>query len=96
MSKISFLNKFYNGEFNHLCINFYKRNKKFLLLSVSIYFLALFVGVIIGYFIPGSIENFLTSVVKSDRQFVAKNGITTFSIFLHNLTYGYYYHMLQV
>ncbi len=91
MSKIAFLNRFYNGEFNYLCINFYKRNKKFLLLSAAIYFLALFIGLIIGYFIPGLIENFLNSVVKSDKQFVMKNGISTFSIFLHNLTYGVFF-----
>ena len=88
MSKISFLNKFYNSELNYRCMSFYKRNKKFIVFSAAIYFLALFIGVFIGYFIPGSIENFLTSVVKSDRQFIIKNGISTFSIFLHNLTYG--------
>ena len=42
----------------------------------------------IGYFIPGSVENFLNSVVKSDKPFMGKNGISTFSIFLHNITYG--------
>jgi len=91
MSKITFLNRFYKGEFNYLFINFYKRNKKFLQISASIYFVALFIGLIIGYFTPGLIENFLISVVKSDKQFVIKNGINTFSIFIHNLTYGVFF-----
>jgi len=88
MSKITFLDNIFKGKYNDFFIGLYKRNKMFLIVSATIYFLSLFIGLFMGYFLPGSIEHFLANVVKSDKEFVSKNGISTLSIFLHNLTFG--------
>jgi|WetSurMetagenome_2_1015567.scaffolds.fasta_scaffold165550_1 stage II sporulation protein M len=63
----------------------YNRNKKFIIISAGVYFISLIIGLFVGYFVTSPIENFLTSLVKSDRQFVTENGISTASIFFHNL-----------
>lgn len=63
----------------------YNRNKKFLMVSAAFYFLALFIGLFIGYFLPGNIEPFLLSIIRTDRMFVRQNGISTLSILSHNL-----------
>jgi stage II sporulation protein M len=79
MSKITFteLEGFFKG--------LYSRNKKFLIASVVLYLLSVFVGVIIAYFLPATTKSLLATLAKTDRDFVRKNGITTFSIFTHNL-----------
>lgn len=69
--------KFFSGLYN--------RNKQFLILSAALFFLSLIIGLFLGYFLPSSIENFLVSIVKTDRMFVRQNGITTLSILTHNL-----------
>ena len=63
----------------------YNRNKKFLIFSAGLYFSSLLVGIVASYFLPATIKSFLINIVKTDRTFVSKNGITTFSIFTHNL-----------
>jgi stage II sporulation protein M len=79
MSRITFSDLY--GFFKGL----YLRNKMLLQLSAGIFFVSLFIGFLIGYFSPSSIQNFLVGVVKTDRTFVSKNGATTLSIFTHNL-----------
>jgi stage II sporulation protein M len=61
------------------------RNKNLLIVSLSIYFGSLVIGLIIGYFYTAPIKNFLNVLVKTDRQFLGKNGLSTVPIFLHNL-----------
>ena len=63
----------------------YNRNKKFLIVSAAFYFLALIIGLFIGYFLPGNIEPFLLSIIRTDRMFVRQNGISTLSILSHNM-----------
>lgn len=63
----------------------YSRNKKFLIASAVLYLLSVFIGVIIAYFLPATTNSLLATLAKTDRDFVRKNGITTFSIFTHNL-----------
>lgn len=79
MSKIS------STEFISFFKGLYIRNKNFLIVSTGLYFLSLFIGVLASYFLPVAIKSFLVNIVKTDRTFVSKNGITTFSIFTHNL-----------
>jgi stage II sporulation protein M len=63
----------------------YYRNKNYLILSAALFFLSLGIGLFLGYFLPSSVENFLITIVKTDRMFVRQNGITTLSILTHNL-----------
>jgi len=63
----------------------FHRNKNLLIVSFSLYFGALVLGVLVGYFYTDPIKNFINVLVKTDRQFLSKNGLTTSSIFLHNL-----------
>ena len=79
MSRITFT------ELGGLFKGLYSRNKKFLIASAVLYLFSVFVGVIIAYFLPATIKSFLATLAKTDRDFVSKNGITTFSIFTHNL-----------
>ena len=73
-----------NKYFSYLS-GLFHRNKNLLILSTSLYFVSLVLGVFMGYFYTGTIENFLNILVKTDRQFLSKNGLTTIPIFLHNL-----------
>ncbi len=63
----------------------YHRNKQLLKLSTAIFFASVFIGAFIGYFYPANITQFLTYLVRVDKQFVSQNGLTTLSIFTHNL-----------
>jgi stage II sporulation protein M len=79
MSRITFT------EFCGFFEGLYSRNKKFLMASAAVYFLSLFIGIIVSYFLPATIKSFLINLVKSDKAFVSKNGITTLSLFTHNI-----------
>ena len=72
-------------EFNSFFKGLYNRNKNFLIASAALYFSSLLVGILASYLLPVTIKSFLINIVKTDRTFVSKNGITTFSIFTHNL-----------
>lgn len=63
----------------------YQRNKKLLAISLLIYFFSIIGGVLLALFVSGPVNNFLSVMVKSDRQFLSHNGFTTLSIFSHNL-----------
>jgi stage II sporulation protein M len=63
----------------------YQRNKKLLMVSLSIYFLSVFAGIILAIFASGPVNNYLTALVKTDRQFLSEKGFNTLTIFSHNL-----------
>ena len=85
MSRISSTESDGIQKYNDYFKGLYNRNKKFLIISAAFYFLALFIGLLIGYFLPSSIEPFLLSIIRTDRMFVRQNGISTLSILTHNL-----------
>ncbi len=63
----------------------YHRNVKFIIFSASIFFISLIIGCVLGYFLPNSVENFIISIVKTDRIYARTHGLTTLSILTHNL-----------
>ena len=85
MSEITFTESDRVQKYNDYFKGLYNRNKKFLIISAAFYFLALFIGLLIGYFLPSNIEPFLLSIIRTDRMFVRQNGISTLTILTHNL-----------
>lgn len=63
----------------------YHRNRNLLIISISIYFSSLIIGILMSIFASGTVNNFLNIIVKSSRQFLSQNGFSTLSIFSHNL-----------
>jgi stage II sporulation protein M len=77
-------NNFLHSSYDYF-VGLYNRNVKFIAFSASIFFIALIIGGLLGYFVPKSVENFLMTIVKTDRIFARQHGITTLSILTHNL-----------
>jgi uncharacterized membrane protein SpoIIM required for sporulation len=85
MSKVTSTdNDFLHTSYDYF-VGLYHRNVKFMGFSAAIFFIALIIGGLLGYFLPRSVENFLINIVKSDRIFARQHGITTLSILTHNL-----------
>ena len=78
---MKFLNTVFHGNYTESIINLYSRNKIFLITSAAIFFLSIFMGIIIGYFLPETTGHYLTLQVKELGSHVEK---TTLSIFLNN------------
>lgn len=70
-------------NYNNYLRGLYKRSKSLLLVSVTLFFSSLIIGVLIGYFIPILTGEFLTYYVKMLHQLNPQ--ITTLFIFEHNL-----------
>jgi stage II sporulation protein M len=77
-------NDFLHSSYDYF-VGLYNRNVKFIAFSAAIFFIALIIGGLLGYFLPQSVENFLMTIVKTDRIFARQHGITTLSILTHNL-----------
>jgi stage II sporulation protein M len=77
-------NDFLHGSYEYF-VGLYHRNVKFIIFSAAIFFIALIVGGLLGYFVPKSVENFLMTIVRTDRIYARQHGITTLSILTHNL-----------
>jgi stage II sporulation protein M len=85
MSKVTSTdNDFLHNSYAYF-VGLYHRNVKFISLSAAIFFIALIIGSLLGYFIPSSVENFLMTIVKSDQLLARQHGITTYTILTHNL-----------
>jgi len=76
--------KHQNSYLNYLS-GLYNRNKKLLMVSLSIYFLSVIAGVLLALFASGPVNNYLTTLVKTDRQILSEKGFNTLTIFSHNL-----------
>lgn len=63
----------------------YHRNKKLLVISLSIYFISVIAGIILAFFLSRPVDNYLTALVKTDKQFLSEKGFNFFSIFSHNM-----------
>ena len=83
MSRITFLDNTLKSKYIKSFIGLYNRNKKLLAVSVTIFFVSLAIGVLIGYFLPDFTGHILTGVVQSIKSQIEK--VTPFSIFTHNL-----------
>jgi stage II sporulation protein M len=77
-------NDFLHDSYEYF-VGLYHRNVKFIIFSAAIFFIALIVGALLGYFVPKSVENFLMTIVRTDRIYARQHGITTLSILTHNL-----------
>ena len=84
MSKTSTDNDFLHRSHNYF-VGLYHRNVKFIIFSTAIFFIAVIIGGLLGYFLPRSVENFLMTIVKSDQLLAREHGITTYTILTHNL-----------
>jgi uncharacterized membrane protein SpoIIM required for sporulation len=84
MSKTSTNNDFLHRSHNYF-VGLYHRNVKFIIFSTATFFIAVIIGGLLGYFLPNSVENFLMTVIKTDKIFAREHGITTLSILTHNL-----------
>lgn len=73
-----------NSYLNYLS-GLYHRNKKLLIVSLSIYFLSVVAGILLALFASGPVNNYLNTLVKTDRQFLSEKGFNTLSILSHNL-----------
>ena len=82
MSRVSFSDNKSSSKYNKFFKGVYKQNKKILAVSVGIFFLPLFIGVIVGYFSPDVVGYFLTVVSNGIKSQV---DISTVSIFMHNI-----------
>lgn len=80
MSRVSFSDSISLSKYN-IFKGVYKRNKKLLILSAIIFFASLFIGVLMGYFLPNAIGNF---VINTAHQ-ISQVKITTVSIFMNNV-----------
>ncbi len=60
----------------------FKRNKKLLAVSIIIFFVPLFIGIIVGYLSTALVGNFLTSF---SNELSSQVDISTASIFMHNI-----------
>jgi len=76
--------KHQNSYLNYLS-GLYHRNKKLLMVSISIYFLSVIAGVLLALFASGPVNNYLTTLVKADRQILSEKGFNTLTILSHNL-----------
>lgn len=63
----------------------YRRNKKLLMVSFSIYFLSVIAGIMLALFLSGPVSSYLTTMVQTDRQFLSEKGFNFLTIFSHNL-----------
>ena len=85
MSKVtSSDNDFLHTSYEYF-VGLYHRNVKFIGVSAAIFFIALIIGGLLGYFLPKSVENFLMAIIKSDQLLARQQGITTKTILFHNL-----------
>ena len=84
MSKTSTDNDFLHRSHDYF-VGLYHRNVKFIIFSTAIFFIAVIIGGLLGYFLPRSVENFLMTIVKSDQLLAREHGITTYTILTHNL-----------
>jgi len=84
MSKTSTDNDFLHKSRDYF-VGLYHRNVKFIIFSTTIFFIAVIIGGLLGYFLPRSVENFLMTIVKSDQLLAREHGITTYTILTHNL-----------
>jgi uncharacterized membrane protein SpoIIM required for sporulation len=84
MSKTSTDNDFLHKSHDYF-VGLYHRNVKFIIFSTTIFFIAVIIGGLLGYFLPRSVENFLMTIVKSDQLLAREHGITTYTILTHNL-----------
>ena len=60
----------------------FKRNRKLLAVSVSVFFVPLFIGVLVGYLSNGLVGSFLTGF---SNELSSQVDISTASIFMHNV-----------
>ena len=84
MSETSADNDFLHRSHDYF-VGLYHRNVKFIIFSTAIFFIAVVIGGLLGYFLPRSVENFLMTIVKSDQLLAREHGITTYTILTHNL-----------
>jgi stage II sporulation protein M len=84
MSKITSTDNSFLHRSNEYFRGLYNRNKKLIALSAGIFFIAVLIGIIMGYFFPSVVKNFLLDIVRTDRLYASQNGITTLSILTHN------------
>ena len=70
-------------EFSNFITGVYQRNKSILIISVAIFFIPFFLGILMGYFLPGLTEYLLTEYVKLIQSLPLE--MTTSYIFTHNL-----------
>jgi stage II sporulation protein M len=67
-------------------VGLYHRNVKvYNLFNCTIFFIAVIIGGLLGYFLPRSVENFLMTIIKTDQILAREHGITTYTILTHNL-----------
>ena len=65
MSKVTSTdNDFLHNSYDYF-VGLYHRNVKFITFSAGIFFIALIIGSLLGYFLPNSVEKFLMTIVKS-------------------------------
>ena len=81
MSRVSFSDDKSLSKYN-IFDGVFKRNKKILALSVAVFFVPLFIGVLVGYILPDVIGNFLTGL---SNELTSQVDISTLSIFMHNI-----------
>jgi stage II sporulation protein M len=81
MSRVSFSDNRSLSKYN-IFKGVYKRNKKLLAVSVAIFFVPLFIGVLAGYFSPDVVGYFLTGF---SNEISSQVDISTVSIFMHNI-----------
>jgi uncharacterized membrane protein SpoIIM required for sporulation len=84
MSETSADNDFLHRSHDYF-VGLYHRNVKFIIFSTAIFFIAVVIGGLLGYFLPSSVENFLMTIVKTDQLIAREHGITTYTILTHNL-----------
>ena len=85
MSKVTSRDNNFLHTSHDYFVGLYRRNVKFIIFSASIFFISLIIGGLLGYFLPSSVENFVITIVKTDRIYAQQHGITTLSILTHNL-----------
>ena len=81
MSNVSFSDDKSLSKYN-IFKGVFKRNKKILVLSIAVFFVPLFIGVLVGYLLPDVIGSFLTGF---SNELTRQVDISTFSIFTHNI-----------
>lgn len=81
MSSVSFSDDKSLSKYN-IFKGVFKRNKKILALSIAVFFVPLFIGVLVGYILPDTIGYYLTGL---SNQLTGQVDISTLSIFTHNI-----------